>query len=238
MVIEYAGKYRNHTSLWLCRCDCGVEKTILGSNLTAKTHGTKSCGCAHNKKRLDISGQQYNYWTVIKMLNVRGGKSWCLCKCECGREKEVVARNIVSGTSKSCGCKGIKQLIIRNKEERKNKLPINEAIINQIIAGYKIDARNRNYEWALSRNECKILFQQSCYYCGSLPSNRRNHYGRRTDKGSYVFSGIDRVDNLKGYIVDNVVPCCRKCNRAKDTMTQEEFIGLCREIVIKNRRLA
>jgi len=38
---------RNHVGvgIWLCRCDCGNEKTVLLSNLRNK-HGTVSCGCA------------------------------------------------------------------------------------------------------------------------------------------------------------------------------------------------
>lgn len=31
-----------HTSYWLCRCDCGIEKIIAHSNLIS--HHTRSCG--------------------------------------------------------------------------------------------------------------------------------------------------------------------------------------------------
>lgn len=30
-------------SAWLCRCDCGREKVVIGTNL--KSGKTKSCGC-------------------------------------------------------------------------------------------------------------------------------------------------------------------------------------------------
>lgn len=32
---------------WLCACDCGVEKIVIGFNL--RTGGTKSCGCTRPK---------------------------------------------------------------------------------------------------------------------------------------------------------------------------------------------
>jgi hypothetical protein len=38
-------------------------------------------------------------------------------------------------------------------------------------------------------------------------------------------NGIDRVDNDKGYISDNCVPCCWKCNNMKNTMKQKDFIN-------------
>lgn len=41
--------------------------------------------------------------------------------------------------------------------------------------------------------------------------------------GDYVYNGIDRVDNTKGYTIDNVVPCCGICNMAKGKLNQQEF---------------
>lgn len=38
-----------------------------------------------------------------------------------------------------------------------------------------------------------------------------------------MYNGIDRIDNQKGYSLDNVVACCRICNNAKSDMTVHEF---------------
>jgi hypothetical protein len=38
-----------------------------------------------------------------------------------------------------------------------------------------------------------------------------------------VFNGIDRVDNTKGYTLENCVPCCTRCNLAKHTMSLTAF---------------
>jgi hypothetical protein len=43
VVIESSGRSGNYDVTWLCRCDCGKEKVIVGSSL--KRGGTKSCGC-------------------------------------------------------------------------------------------------------------------------------------------------------------------------------------------------
>lgn len=42
-VLSFAGRTANGDSQWLCRCLCGVEKVILGSNLTRRK--IRSCGC-------------------------------------------------------------------------------------------------------------------------------------------------------------------------------------------------
>ena len=46
-VVERAGTHKQpngqSVSLWLCKCDCGQEKTVRGGNL--RKGNTKSCGC-------------------------------------------------------------------------------------------------------------------------------------------------------------------------------------------------
>ena len=51
-VVNFAGrdKYGNRT--WLCKCDCGTEKTVEGSKLTSGN--TKSCGCFAGSKHRQL----------------------------------------------------------------------------------------------------------------------------------------------------------------------------------------
>jgi hypothetical protein len=52
---------------WLCRCDCGVEKAVHGSNLTAER--TRSCGCLAREKATlhGMAGTPtYKSWTGMK----------------------------------------------------------------------------------------------------------------------------------------------------------------------------
>jgi len=42
-VIERVSNSKHSRSMWLCKCDCGIEKIILGNDLH-RNH-TKSCGC-------------------------------------------------------------------------------------------------------------------------------------------------------------------------------------------------
>ena len=42
-VIEHKGKDNRGKHLWLCKCDCGKEKIVVGDNLSSGK--SKSCGC-------------------------------------------------------------------------------------------------------------------------------------------------------------------------------------------------
>lgn len=48
-------------------------------------------------------GQQIGQWTVLDCYQ-RNSKTRVLCRCQCGTERELSARNIAVGRSRSCGC--------------------------------------------------------------------------------------------------------------------------------------
>ena len=54
--------------------------------------------------RLELTGQQFGYWTVLKFVYTKGGRTWWLCRCACGTEREVVGANLKFGRTLSCGC--------------------------------------------------------------------------------------------------------------------------------------
>lgn len=73
---------------WLCKCDCGRERAILGSYLFRglKTH----CGCENKYVKSsnfkDMTGQKIGKLTVIERAQNYYGRAQWLCKCECGNE--------------------------------------------------------------------------------------------------------------------------------------------------------
>ena len=71
LVISKVGKNKNGKSVWLCRCDCGVEKLVVGAFL--KDGRTRSCGCLRNQlaaERTTTHGGsktlEYNIWRSAK----------------------------------------------------------------------------------------------------------------------------------------------------------------------------
>lgn len=56
------------------------------------------------RKVIVTPGQKFHKLTVI-LSNIRVGREiYHRCKCDCGTEKTILARNVEKGKSKSCGC--------------------------------------------------------------------------------------------------------------------------------------
>lgn len=54
----------------------------------------------------DMVGRKFEYWTVLRRgPNNRWRKHQWYCRCKCGRERLVDAKSLLSGMSKSCGCR-------------------------------------------------------------------------------------------------------------------------------------
>lgn len=75
---------------------------------------------------------------------------------------------------------------------------------------YQKGATKRGLSFGISFDEFLYLLSQSCHYCGTPSDNGK--------------MGIDRKDNTKGYVLENSLPCCYLCNRAKGDKPYEEFI--------------
>lgn len=46
-VIKYVGRSKGRFAVWLCRCDCGADTTVSGTQL--RNGKTRSCGCSRTK---------------------------------------------------------------------------------------------------------------------------------------------------------------------------------------------
>lgn len=162
----------------------------------------------------DIYKQRFGRLEVISELpdrTIPKHPRW-FCRCDCGVEKWVESAYLLNGHTKSCGCLGI--------ETRKKADGISG--LNAVIRGYKKNAEKRNLAWCLSDEDVKEITQGKCFYCESLPSNEiKSHVSRH---GKYVYNGIDRLDNSKGYEKGNVVTCCYKCNVLKKDFSVASMI--------------
>lgn len=92
---------------------------------------------------------------------------------------------------------------------------------------YKKGARDRSLSFTIEKDFFAHLTKQPCTYCGVLPHlvySATHKYVTPEGKanGAYTYNGVDRVDNTRGYDVDNVATCCWDCNMAKGKKTAEE----------------
>ena len=157
-----------------------------------------------------LIGKTFGKWLLVGPIEYRAGKRamWYLCRCACGSEKFVSRESLTAGTSSKCPrCTA-------------RKYPIGTYAKEAVLLRYKREAKERKLSWNLTRLEFDALVIQDCSYCRAEPSNVTTSW----DKSTFTYTGIDRVDNTRGYESDNVVPCCRECNKAKGSRTQKEFI--------------
>lgn len=106
----------------------------------------------------------------------------------------------------------------------------NQCKINSIDEQYgvcKTTARSKELDFELSIELYRTIVTTPCYYCGIIQ-----------DKG---FNGVDRTDSTKGYVPDNVLPCCQMCNFMKGSVPPNTFIHhvehiLTHQDIIQGRR--
>jgi len=105
-----------------------------------------------------------------------------------------------------------------------NQLPKGEAALNHLFGTYKRVAKRRKLDFTITKKEFYTLTQTNCFYCNCPPENEWKVPSLGLN-GSYLYNGIDRVNNKKGYVSGNCVACCEFCNRTKRNYSTQEFLG-------------
>ena len=167
--------------------------------------------------KLDLIGKVIGQLTVIsRAADSNDSRPRYNCICICGNNKIVSARNLQRGATTHCGC---------IKRERSIRNP--DAALNGLIWVYISNAKKRSLDCTLTKEEFIELFSSNCYYCNAKPSRVYKKDRIRTE---YIYNGIDRTNNDKGYITGNVVSCCTSCNYMKGEYSKEEFIDIISKI--------
>ena len=167
---------------------------------------------------IDELGNQYEQLLVIKEAGKTdtGYITW-ECVCDCGNTVTAIGSELRHGRKTHCG--------------HATSLPEGEAAFNSMYRQYKWQAANKNREFDLMPDEFRNLTLLNCYWCGIGPEQC---FGTTRYNGAYVHNGIDRLDNSKGYITENCVPCCGQCNMAKRDLSASEFSVWIRRLVSHN----
>jgi len=205
--------------------DCGLQRwvTLMGGYKPSSTL-CKPCALHRRKgekrgpaaNRLDLVGQKFARLTVLKFNGIsdKNGESLWSCNCDCGEVTITTGNRLTSGNTKSCGC----YHKIRTRELFTK--PLSFTGTGKVLSSYTKRAEKTGLPFGLSREEFGQLLQKDCLYCGGSPSN-----AWRVHDEDFIYQGIDRVDNERGYTVDNCVPCCMVCNKMKKAMPQGEFLN-------------
>lgn len=158
---------------------------------------------------------------LLRTELVGKNKVW-VCKCTCGNEKVFWKYSSITKQD-TCGC-GTDAVGLTAKQRRS---------VNSRMQGYKNGAKKRGFVWELTYEDFVKITQQNCFYCGSdakewdcitnAPSLQKDSPNVNPQDYKIKFSGVDRLNSSEGYTLDNCVPCCTYCNRAKSDLNLSEF---------------
>lgn len=201
-----------------CLCECGNIKLAYTRDL--KKSVITSCGICH--KFEDITGKRFGRVLVLSLFIEKGKYNRWNCLCDCGKEFVTSGISLVKRTTRSCGC------LASDTVKEWHSKPFDEVFLNSKYMQYKRRAEGKQISFDITIDYFKELTSRNCYYCNHDPDA---HKIKKNGENLTVYSnGMDRVDNLMGYTSDNVVPCCKKCNYAKNIYTLEEFLCLVKDI--------
>ena len=154
---------------YLCRCDCGMERSVMERSL--RYGGSQSCGClrrdkAYQANTYDLLGQTFGDLRVVGKSKKRTkmGAYWT-CLCSCGYTCEATASELISGRKTHCGCKSSKNYALSDITGRR---------FGRLVALYPTDRRGGQgsviwhcrcdcgQETDVSYNDLMYANQQSC----------------------------------------------------------------------------
>lgn len=157
--------------------------------------------------------------TFIKEENkIYISNTQCKFMCFCGKIFEAKLIKVVSNHTKSCGCL------------RGRKFQGTEYICKDFFGRLVRGAKQRNIKVNISIEDIENKLIEQNFKCAL--TNRDLIYGKKPIS-EYTMS-VDRIDSSKGYTKDNIQILHKEVNFCKQSLSQEEFIKLCKEVTNNN----
>lgn len=147
---------KDNRNYWWTICDCGtIEQTRADSKKEhCITCARKQAGLTNRDNQAeDLTNKRFGKLTALYSLKERkNGHIIWHCKCDCGKERDVVAGSLKSGNTKSCGC-------LRKETNYFTQYKIN--LVNQRFGYLTVleETEERQYE--------KIVWKCQCD-CGNI----------------------------------------------------------------------
>ena len=176
----------------------------------------------------DLTGLVFGRLTVLSFNSVIKGRTYWNCLCLCGKTKITQGNCLIGGyTHEACGC---------FRKECMQK-PAGETSWNTRWKSHKHNASVRTGNEIVKEYFIEIC-SMDCFYCNlspqpwnpyiqkdGIPSSNGNKMSKDNLDRSWInTNGIDRVDNEKGYLLNNSVPCCWGCNSMKINKSLYEWL--------------
>jgi 5-methylcytosine-specific restriction endonuclease McrA len=148
--------------------------------------------------------------------------------CECGSPGcrqifDTRRDHLLAGKVNSCG-QEYRHKTIRGPRKYPNP------VMGFWFGSYKNAAKKRGLSFTINPAQLLTIALHPCHYCGQKPSEVKAKSGRHIHH--FSMNGLDRVDNTRGYELDNLVSCCKDCNWSKGEKSVEDFLSHIRRIAM------
>ncbi len=147
---------------------------------------------------------------------------------------------ITQGNNKSCGCYNIQVTKERNYKGGKY-------VTGAEFCYYKNNAKSRNLEFSITIQDIEEVYEKQNFKCALsgidvvFNTTQTNGPGEKYKNGRLKpFKGnasIDRRDNTKGYVKNNIQIVDKYVNEAKWDRTEKDFIEMCCKVADFSRIL-
>lgn len=142
----------------------------------------------------------------IDLSSIDKNRIYFICTCNvCGSKLRIRNDGIENKRDVPCCKNCIGKWRAKHFEELYKDKPAK--IYRVKCTHFRTNAILRNIPFNLTVDDVAEICSKPCFYCGKP-----------------CCLGIDRIDNSKGYTVDNCVPCCGCCNKMKMDLELSFFL--------------
>lgn len=130
----------------------------------------------------DLSGRTFGRWTVLDSFtrSPKGERKW-QCRCQCGTERYVLERSLLSGGSLSCGC------LRRDNAASVNSQDLTGRVFGELTVLGRAGQRKSGGIWWLCRCSCGQEYQAPATL---LLTGRRTHCSSKAHARNYAYADI------------------------------------------------
>ena len=175
----------------------------------------------------DFGGRRFGKLTVLEKVvspKACGDKFSCKCLCDCGKEKIVMSSDLIAKRVVSCGCEKLRLRTARGSESRywRGCGEVSHTYWSKTLRR----AKDTNRAFTLTVQGLSDLLEAQGRKCAlsGLPIHTSK------PANSKCTASLDRIDNDKGYTLDNVQWVHRDINYMKRGFPEDYFKDLCRRV--------
>lgn len=177
-------------------------------------------------KAYDIIGKRFHKLVVIQRVYTdRTNVSHFLCKCDCGQEKIIRGRLLITGQNKSCGCSCHKKTNLA--KTWKGYGEISGSYWNALK--YANSKRKKEINFTITIEEGWQKFVEQNKRCAI--TGQQLAFVSDYSHSSSQTASLDRIDSNGHYEIENVQWVHKDINRLKNDYDQKIFFSLCLKIV-------